>query len=49
MGTPEARCSRCGVPVTSGLRYCATCGEAVDTALVAELRELYATLRTLDT
>lgn len=49
MGMPEAHCSRCGAPVTPGLRYCATCGEVVDAALVTELRELYATLHTLDT
>ena len=49
MGMPEVRCSRCGASVTSGLRYCATCGEVVDAALVTELRELYATLHTLDT
>ncbi|HEY7984110.1 MAG TPA: zinc ribbon domain-containing protein, partial [Ktedonobacterales bacterium] len=40
-------CSRCGHTATPGTRYCANCGEAVDPALVAELRDLYTVLTTL--
>jgi hypothetical protein len=40
-------CSRCGRTAAPGTRYCANCGEAVDPALVAELRELYTLLTAL--
>ena len=41
-------CSRCHYLSPFGTRYCPNCGEAVDPALVAELRQLYDYVRTLD-
>ncbi|HEX6819986.1 MAG TPA: zinc ribbon domain-containing protein [Ktedonobacterales bacterium] len=48
MSTPEKwTCSRCGLASPAGTRYCPRCGEALDPALVAELRWLYAALADL--
>lgn len=41
-------CSRCRYLSPLGTRYCPNCGEAVDPALVAELRQLYDRVRALD-
>src|SRR5579859_7784597 len=41
-------CSRCHYLSPFGMRYCPNCGEAVDPALVAELRQLYDHVRMLD-
>lgn len=41
-------CSRCHNLSPLGTRYCPHCGEAVDPALVAELRQLYERVRALD-
>ncbi|HEV7129551.1 MAG TPA: hypothetical protein VGN32_19105, partial [Ktedonobacterales bacterium] len=49
MVTHPQVCARCGQVAAPGMRYCAACGEAVDPALVTELRRLFGTLRDLDT
>jgi hypothetical protein len=41
-------CSRCRYLSPLGTRYCPNCGEAVDPALVTELRQLYERVRVLD-
>jgi hypothetical protein len=41
-------CPRCHQQVPPGSAYCPTCGEAIDSALVAELQWLYRTLTDLD-
>jgi hypothetical protein len=48
MKASDMVCSRCGRPFTLGTQYCANCGEPVNPTLVAELRDLYAVLKTLD-
>ncbi|MGO8950552.1 MAG: hypothetical protein ACLQUY_23420 [Ktedonobacterales bacterium] len=41
-------CPRCGQRAPTGTRYCTTCGDPLDPALVTEVRELYYTIRNLD-
>jgi hypothetical protein len=45
---PHQSCPNCHAPVPPGALYCPTCGEAVDPALVVDLRALYDLLRDLD-
>lgn len=47
-GGPTVVCGRCGQVSLGGTRFCPRCGEAVDPALISELRGLYDTLRDLD-
>lgn len=49
MGASETwTCSRCGMVSPLGTRYCPRCGEALDPALVEEMRWLYAAVADLD-
>lgn len=49
MSTRLHRCGRCGRLSSPDARYCWSCGEAVDPALIAELQWLYGAMRDLDT
>lgn len=48
MGARLAMCPQCGKTMPAGARYCPSCGEPVEAGLVAELQQMYAELRQLD-
>ncbi len=48
MSLPEITCANCGFRSPAGTRYCLSCGQAIDPAIIEELRWLYAALQDLD-